>query len=108
MIATTITLHDYAAAQVGKGPLREISLSQIAVTHTPDLHMLEWAGTGFTILARPDRLRQLAAIILDKFPLVAPPPGTVQPVEDRLPAHVDPYDHPSLIFTPLNNSEVAL
>ena len=54
-----------------KNPKPEITLQHLETVVSEYLYMLKIED--ITVLMEPDRLRELAAVILDKFPLVAPP-----------------------------------
>ena len=72
-MSLTLDFHDYPKACPGR-QLPNITLTPLPVEHTPDLHLLEWEGSGLCIMITPDRLRQLAALIAAKIPPVAPQP----------------------------------
>jgi hypothetical protein len=67
-----------------KNPKPEITLGYLETEVSDCLHMLRIED--ITILMEPDRLRYLAAVILDKFPLIAPLPAETMPVDEEVAA----------------------
>ena len=70
-----------------KNPKPEITLQHLETVVSEYLYMLKIED--ITILMEPERLRELGALIQDKFPLVAPPLAEHMPEEIADAVHWD-------------------